>query len=131
MFKRVFKPNSKIEYIGFLGFLGFLGFAKSFQGQSQFIFFAFFGFFSYFIIGHISRETPDERMINNYQRAKLVMIKLYSAVFAVLWVFVVINNNRLHIEHVSMRLIEIIVSVGFAASLIINSFLIYYYEKVE
>jgi len=113
------------------GFLGFLGFLKSFQGEPQYIFFAFFGFFSFFFVGRIARETPDERMMYNYQRAKTFMFRFYSLILAITWTFVIVNKNKLHIQYVSMQLIELIVALVFAFSLILNAFLIYYYEKVE
>ncbi len=128
---KVGKFKSKIELLGFLGFLGFMGFLKSYQGEPQYIFFSFFGFFSYFFIGYIGREIPDERMIYNYQRAKNAMMKFYSSLLAILLTFVILNNNLFHIQYVSMKLIELIVAIVFAISLVLNSVLVYYYDRVE
>lgn len=126
--KRICEFRSEI---GWLGFLGFLGFAKSYSGEPQHIFFAFFGFFSYFFIGRMAREIPDERMMENYQRAGLSTLKLYAVLLASLFVFVILNNNVFHIQYVSMKTIELIVAVVFAFSLILRSFFVYYYDQVE
>ena len=128
---KVGKFKSKIELLGFLGFLGFMGFLKSYQGEPQYMFFGFFGFFSYFFIGYIAREIPDERMTYNYQRARLAMMKFYSSLLAILWTFAILNNNLFHIQYVPMKVIELIVALVFAFSLILNSVLVYYYDKVE
>lgn len=131
LFKRIYKAKSRIEWLGFIGFLGFMGFLKSYQGEPQYMFFGFFGFFSYFFIGYISREIPDERMTYNYQRAKFAMLKFYSSILAILWIFAILNNNYFHIQYVPMKVIELIVALVFAFSLILNSVLVYYYDRVE
>ncbi len=131
MFKKVFESPSKIEWLGFLGFLGFMGFLKSYAGEPQYIFFAFFGFFSFFFVGRMARQTPDERMVENYQRAGLSMLKFCSLLRASLFAFVILNSNVFHIQYVPMKVVELVVAFVFASSLILQSFLIYYYDQVE
>jgi len=131
MIKKLSKDKLGSQWLGFMGFFGLLGFLRTFQGETQYIFFGFFGFFSYFFIGRIARETPDERMLYNYQRAKLSMMKFYSLILGILWTFVILNKNIFNIRYLSMELVELIVALVFALALILNAFLIYYYEKVE
>ncbi|NLJ25620.1 MAG: DUF3796 domain-containing protein [Firmicutes bacterium] len=131
MVKRICESWSKIGWLGFLGFLGFLGSAKSYSGEPQYIFFAFFGFFSYFFVGRMAREIPDERMMQSYQRAGLSTLRFYTLLLASLFAFVILNNNAFHIQYVSMKVIELVVAVVFAFSLILRSFLVYYYDRVE
>ena len=126
--KRIYESRSEI---GWLGFLGFLGFAKSYSGEPQYIFFAFFGFFSYFFVGRMAREIPDERMMQNYQRAGLSTLKFYAGLLASLFAFGILNNEVFHIQYVSMKVIEVVVAVVFAFSLILRSFFVYYYDRVE
>lgn len=129
--KKLLLSNSKIEKLGFLGFLGFMGFLKSFQGEPQYIFFSFFGFFSYFFIGYTMRETADERMIHNIQKARESMLKFYSIILSILMIFIILNGNILHIKYVDMKVIELVVAILFAFSLVLNSALIYYYDRIN
>lgn len=131
VFRKILKSKLRIEWLGFMGLLGLMGFLRSYQGEPQYIFFGFFGFFSYFFTGYIARETPDERMICNYRRAKDSMVKFYSLLLAILLIFVILNEKIFHVQYVHMKVIELIVALVFAFSLIFNSILVYYYDKVD
>lgn len=122
---------SRSEWLGFLGLLGFMGFLRSYTREPQYVFFAFFGYFSYFFIGRIQRQTPDERMVYNYQRAQLSMNRFFSILLALTWVLVILNHTVFHIQYLPVKTIELVVALVFAASLILQAFLVYYYDQVE
>ncbi|HAI87618.1 MAG TPA: hypothetical protein DCL63_11580 [Firmicutes bacterium] len=131
MGRRLREVLFRAEWCGFLGFLGLLGFTKSYSGEPQYVFFSFFSFFSWFFVGYMQRETPDERLVQSHQRADSSTLKFFSLLLAALFAFVILNDNALHIRHVSMKAVELIVACVFAFSVLLRSFLVYYYDRVE
>ena len=79
----------------------------------------------------MQRETPDERLVQNHLRADSSTLKFFGLLLAALFTFVILNANVLHIRHVSMKAVELIVACVLAFSVLLRSFLIYYYDRVE
>lgn len=121
----------KGKWLAFLGFLGFLGFLKSYQGEPQYVFFAFFAFFSHAFTSWVGRNTSKEQMMENYRQARRRTFEVLALLFAVLWIFVVLNSSIFHIEYISAKVIELVVSLVFASIFIFNSALVWYYDKVK
>lgn len=79
--------------------------------------------------GH--RLVDVARLVQSHQRADSSTLKFFSLLLAALFAFVILNDNALHIRHVSMEAVELIVACVFAFSVLLRSFLVYYYDRVE
>ena len=127
----IVKSGRGMKWLAFLGFLGFLGFAKSYQGEPQYVFFAFFAFFSFGFTGRLAGKTRDDRTAHNYRQARQKTLEVLGLLFAALWIFVLLNSSLFHIQYISMKVIEAVVSLVFAFVLVFNSALVWYYERVN
>jgi uncharacterized membrane protein YjjP (DUF1212 family) len=117
------KHKKRLWMFGFFGFFGCGGFMYFFSGNvSDLFYFAFFAFFAYFFIGKFSGETPDERLIENSNKAAakcfgIPMIALYLTGWGVSRPF----GTELYVVLVS--------AVGWAATFLTYAILLWYYER--
>ena len=127
------KSKIKIEkhlwLLGFLGFLGCLGFLQN----SGYLFFAFFGFFSWFWEYRLRQGGEDERLQGN--RAKAAQRALTISM-VIIWGSAILissggqNPTITELENKN-SLMLMVISMGFALSLILSSYLTYRYDTAE
>lgn len=115
--------KKKLKYVGAFGFFGFLGFLYFVNQEVSYLFyFSFFSFFSFFILGKLTEDTPDERYIENSNKAKLktAMIPM-AALFIIGW--------STSLSLIIKEFIVIVSALGWSLTLIIYAILFVYYEK--
>lgn len=108
---------------GFFGFFGCFGFRYfSSYDVSDLFYFSFFSFFGFFLIGRLSKEMPDERFMENSQKAaaKIFFIPM-MAVFIIGWSATMPFGTKEFMVAVS--------AFTWTLSLLAYSVLFYYYEK--
>lgn len=118
--------RSQINWLGLLGLLGFMGFLRSYQGEPQYVFFAFFGFFSFFFVMPGKRISQSERIIC---KVNSVILSMFMLLLGVLLTLVILNNNLFHVQHISMKVVELAVALLFALVSILRAVLTYIYSK--
>ncbi|MBS6644629.1 MAG: DUF3796 domain-containing protein [Clostridiaceae bacterium] len=117
MKKKNLKYCGAFSIFGFLGFLYFIN-----QNVSCLFFFSFFSFFSYFILGKLLEDTPDERYIENSNKAKVktAMIPM-TALFIIGW-----GSSMLFF---TKEFVVVVSALGWSLTLIVYAILFAYYEK--
>ena len=117
------KSKKQLKYTGFFGFFGFYGFMYFANHQvGQLFWFSFFAFFAYFVLGRLAEEMPDERYIENSNRAKLKTCWIpLAAVFLVGWSGVFPFATR--------EFMVVVCALGWAATFLAYAALFVYYEK--
>ena len=122
------KLHPAMGLLGILGFMGILGFTLN---QPSFCtFFAFFGFFSWFWWGKLSNEPWDERLIANRLRATN---KAFSLCFGFVFIGIVLVTSLPGFQETgfALHVLISIVSLGFAAGLVLTSYLTNKYDQED
>lgn len=115
------KKNERLA--GMFGIFGFLGFQYFIDHQVIHLFwFSFFAFFSYFVLGRLAEEMPDERYIENSNKAKLKTCWIpLAAMFLVGW-----SGG---FPFATREFMVLVCALGWAATFLAYAFLFVYYEK--
>lgn len=113
---------------GVLGFMGFLYFI--FKESFMLIFFGFFGFFSFYWDGKLETELSDERLRENQQRASKIGI---SVGYTITFISMILIGNYWGKRDpvIAYNLLNAIISISFAISLNLSSYLAYKFDKGE
>ncbi len=120
--KRKGGSQNFIKYLWFLGFLGFRGFKYFTTSDPLSLFwFSYFSFFAYYFVGKMADQMPDERYIENSNKAKqkVVFIPLIT-LFAI--------GFFSGFSFVTKELIVLAGAFGWAITIISYAFLFWYYD---
>ena len=110
-------------WFSLLGLLGFLGFLPSNEPpHSTSFFFLFFSFFGWFFWGLLGREFPDERLLENQQRAGQIMLRC----FTLLSFFLLLALSKGAAAAMVLRW----GSLAYAFCFILSPALIWYFDRV-
>ncbi|HOA90724.1 MAG: DUF3796 domain-containing protein [Bacillota bacterium] len=117
------RPIRLSKFLWPLGFLGFLGFTYFRTGYALWLFsFSYFSFFAYYFIGKMADEMPDERYMENNQKAKLKVFRVAVVALFLIGFFA-------GFSFVTKEMIIIACALGWSAALIGYAFLFWHYDK--
>jgi hypothetical protein len=109
--------------VGFFGFFGFMGFRYFYSHDpGDLFYFTFFAFFGYFLLGKVFAEIPDERYIENRNRA----------LAGVIWVplaALYITGALVSYSFATKEFVVLVSAVGWAAAHLCYALLFLHYEK--
>ncbi|HHT36056.1 MAG: DUF3796 domain-containing protein [Candidatus Wallacebacter cryptica] len=110
--------KNALNYIGFLGFLGFTGFRYFKTGEpTELCGFAAFSFFAYFWIAKLSISIPDERYLENVQKAKAFIGNVALVEMAVLFVLSVLLSQFMEVLIFGIAVVFSSLVLGYAIKL--------------
>lgn len=115
--------KKKVKLFGLFGFAGFLGFQYFINYDVSCLFyFSFFSFFSYFVLGKLTEATPDERYIENSNKARLK-----SSIIPLVTLFIIGWSTSL--SFTTEAFIVVVSALGWSLTIIVYAILFLYYEK--
>jgi hypothetical protein len=117
------KRKKKLWMFGFFGFFGCFGFSYFSTGDvSGLFFFSFFSFFASFFIGSLMVETPDERFVENTNKAAAKCMSVPT-------IFLFLVGWSASYPFGTKTLMVLLSAVGWAATFLTYAILLWYYER--
>lgn len=116
-------------WMGIFGLLGFMGFVWiPFNEPTYVVFFGFFGFFAWYWEGKLAKEMADERLNENRNKATQIS---YQTVFAIVYASMILIGNLVGPKDPAKAylVLNAVVALSFAFSLILAAYLTYRYDK--
>ena len=114
----------KKSWPGFFGVLGLLGFVPKTNGEPNYFMFILFTLFSWFIWSKLERENQDERLIENLQKAYMLVGRL--SMLLVFFILFFLDRGT-----VSKDIIILCGTLAYSIMFTLVPALTYYFDRIE